>query len=161
MLGNGKPKEGAVATISPISCIYSRNLAQHYTVRVASFLELRDCRREVVPCLLICSPQEGAFLDKSLHRVAKWTISSQRALGNGRIIEGSSIIKGHCQEPPPVASAARGIWFASCRQRIKLMEEISHWQGRNVNSLQYFLAFVHCCVKEKAIYRFFFSFLFL
>lgn len=59
-----------------------------------------------------------------------------------------------------MALAAGGIWFASCRQRIKLMEEISHRQRRNVNSLGYFLAFVNCCVKEKAIYRFF-SFLFL
>lgn len=56
-----------------------------------------------------------------------------------------------------MALAARGIWFASCRQRIKLMEEISHRQGKNVNSLGYFLAFVNCCVKEKTIYRFFHS----
>lgn len=40
------------------------------------------------------------------------------------------------------------------------MEERSYGQGKNVNSLGYFLGFVGCCVKEKAIYRFFFSLLF-
>jgi hypothetical protein len=88
-------------------------LAQHWMVRILRSCKSREERWNSASALAV--PSKEPFWIKACCTVAKWTISSQRALGNGRIIDSSAIIKGHCQEPPPVALAARDIWYASCR----------------------------------------------